>query len=51
MSKADEFTVGWICAISTEYVTAQLFLDEEYEALESASSNDSNIYKLGEACS
>jgi hypothetical protein len=27
----DDYTVGWICAISTEYVAAQAFLDEKHE--------------------
>ncbi|KAN0078968.1 hypothetical protein V8E54_005481 [Elaphomyces granulatus] len=40
-------TVGWICAISTEYVAAQAFLDEEHEGPEYMSPNDSNDYILG----
>ena len=28
-----DYTVGWICAISTEYVTAQAFLNEKHEGL------------------
>ena len=31
MSNPNDYTVGWICAISTEYVVAQAFLDEEQE--------------------
>ncbi|KAL6409962.1 WD repeat-containing protein [Ilyonectria robusta] len=43
----DDCTVGWICAIRTEYVAAQEFLDEEHEALEFVSPNDTNDYTLG----
>lgn len=27
----DDYAVGWICAISTEYVAAQAFLDERHD--------------------
>ncbi|KAF5707794.1 hypothetical protein FMUND_10944 [Fusarium mundagurra] len=47
MSNPQKYTVGWICAIATEYVTAQLFLDEEHEGPEFVSDNDSNNYTLG----
>ncbi|KAJ0127020.1 G1/S-specific cyclin CCN1 [Fusarium oxysporum f. sp. albedinis] len=30
MSNPNDYTVGWICAITTEYVAAQEFLDEEH---------------------
>ncbi|KAK7413536.1 hypothetical protein QQX98_007614 [Neonectria punicea] len=43
----DDYTVGWICAIRTEYVAAQEFLDEEHEAPEFVSPNDTNNYTLG----
>ncbi|KAH0551529.1 hypothetical protein GP486_007255 [Trichoglossum hirsutum] len=43
----EDYTVGWICAISTEYVAAQVFLDEKHEGPESVSPNDSNDYALG----
>ena len=42
-----DYTVGWICAISTEYVAAQEFLDEEHEGPEYVSPNDNNDYTLG----
>lgn len=42
-----DYTVGWICAISTECVAAQAFLDEEHEGPEDVSSNDDNDYTLG----
>ena len=47
MSNPDNYTVGWICAIKTEYVAAQSFLDEEHERPESLSTNDNNDYTLG----
>jgi hypothetical protein len=31
MSNPRDYTVGWIYAISTEYVAAQAFLDEKYD--------------------
>jgi nucleoside phosphorylase len=43
----DAYTVGWICAITTEYVAAQTFLDEEHQGPESVSPNDNNDYTLG----
>lgn len=43
----DDYTVGWICAISTEYVAAQAFLDEKHERPEHLSKNDNNDYMLG----
>jgi len=47
MSNPKDYTVGWICAISTEYVAAQAFLDEKYNGPEYVSPNDNNIYTLG----
>ena len=47
MSNPKDYTVGWICAISTEYVAAQAFLDEKHEGPEYVSPNDKNIYTLG----
>ncbi|KAL5610428.1 hypothetical protein FOBRF1_006545 [Fusarium oxysporum] len=47
MSNPHDYTVGWICAITTEYVAAQLFLDEEHEEPEFVSPNDNNHYILG----
>jgi nucleoside phosphorylase len=42
-----DYTVGWICALSVEYVAAQVFLDENHEALEYMHPNDNNDYTLG----
>jgi hypothetical protein len=47
MSNPNHYTVGWICAITTEYVAAQAFLDEKHEGAENVSPNDNNIYTLG----
>ncbi|KAK2616530.1 hypothetical protein QQS21_000573 [Conoideocrella luteorostrata] len=41
-----DYTVGWICAITTEYVAAQAFLDEQHHDLEVAV-HDDNHYALG----
>ncbi|KAL4940220.1 hypothetical protein BDV06DRAFT_213639 [Aspergillus oleicola] len=45
--KSTDYTVGWICAIVTEYVAAQEFLDEEHEAPDFVSPGDTNDYTLG----
>ncbi|EWZ97076.1 hypothetical protein FOWG_04277 [Fusarium oxysporum f. sp. lycopersici MN25] len=47
MPNPADYTVGWICAVSTEYVAAQCFLDEEHDAPESVASHDNNDYTLG----
>ncbi|KAF3927237.1 hypothetical protein ABW20_dc0107143 [Dactylellina cionopaga] len=47
MSNPEDYTVGWICAICTEYVAAQTLLDEEHEAPEFVSPRDNNDYTLG----
>ncbi|KAF2190326.1 purine and uridine phosphorylase [Zopfia rhizophila CBS 207.26] len=41
------YTVGWICAISAEYVAAQAFLDEKHGQPKSVLTNDTNDYTLG----
>ncbi|KAH7308661.1 hypothetical protein B0I35DRAFT_99586 [Stachybotrys elegans] len=43
----DEYAVGWICAIGTEYVAAQAFLDEKHDRPQYVSPNDNNVYTLG----
>lgn len=47
MTNPHEYTVGWICAIHTEYVAAQAFLDENHEGPDYVSPNDNNDYTLG----
>ena len=46
MPDPGDYTVGWICAITTEYVAAQVFLDEKHDGPESLLSTDNN-YTLG----
>lgn len=41
------YTVGWICAITTEYVAAQAFLDEQHAGPESLPPQNKNDYTLG----
>ncbi|KAI9781882.1 MAG: hypothetical protein M1839_005676 [Geoglossum umbratile] len=43
----EDYTVGWICAISMERVAAQTFLDEKHEGLEYLPTHDNNSYQLG----
>ncbi|QYS93860.1 WD_REPEATS_REGION domain-containing protein [Trichoderma simmonsii] len=47
MSNTENYTVGWICAISTERVAAEAFLDEKHEGPENVSTHDNNAYALG----
>ena len=47
MSDPEDYTVGWISALSTEYVAAKAFLDKELGAPKSVARNDNNIYTLG----
>jgi nucleoside phosphorylase len=47
MSNVNDYTVGWISAINTEYVAAQAFLDEKHEGPEYVSLHDNNDYTLG----
>lgn len=47
MSHPNDYTIGWICAIGTEYVAAQEFLDEEHDALQFLSPGDTSDYTLG----
>lgn len=43
----DQYTMGWICAISTEHLAAQLCLDEDHKPPEYVSRHDNNDYTLG----
>jgi hypothetical protein len=47
MSNPGDYTVGWICAIVTEYIAAQEFLDEEHKGPEYVALKDNNDYTLG----
>jgi nucleoside phosphorylase len=48
MSSPKDYTVGWICAVHTEYVAARAFLDKEHGRPEELAPNDNNNYTLGE---
>ena len=48
MSDPDQYTVGWICALETEYVAARAFLEKKHSRPEKLSPNDNNHYTLGE---
>ncbi|KAL6402289.1 hypothetical protein AUP68_14761 [Ilyonectria robusta] len=47
MSNPADYTVGWICAISTERVAAEAFLDDEHDGPDYVSPHDNNDYTLG----
>ncbi|KAK8208081.1 ankyrin repeat-containing domain protein [Phyllosticta capitalensis] len=47
MSDPTTYTVGWICAITTESVAARQFLDEEHDGPSHVSEQDNNVYTLG----
>jgi nucleoside phosphorylase len=49
MSNPEDYTVGWICAINTEYVAALAFLDETHASPAYLSPRDENDYTLGRA--
>jgi nucleoside phosphorylase len=44
--RRDDYTVGWVCALSVELAAAQEMLDEEHDTLPS-STHDTNIYTCG----
>lgn len=48
MSNPDQYTVGWICALKTEYVAARALLEKKHDRPETLSPNDNNHYTLGE---
>ncbi|OQE34409.1 hypothetical protein PENCOP_c018G07773 [Penicillium coprophilum] len=48
MPKPEDYTIGWICAITTEYVAAREFLDRPpHEGLTNLPANNKNEYTLG----
>lgn len=47
ISNPENYTVGWICAITAEYVAAQEFLDERHFVPEYRSPHDTNDCTLG----
>lgn len=50
MGDHHKYTIGWITAITTEYVAAKAFLDKEHDRRlrYGLFANDNNIYTLGE---
>ncbi|RYO78683.1 hypothetical protein DL764_010100 [Monosporascus ibericus] len=47
MSDPIRYSVGWICAISTEFVAAQALLDETHDGPQHVTIHDNNSYVLG----
>lgn len=47
MSDPNNYSVGWISAITTEYVAAQAFLHERHDGPKQVSVHDNNNYTLG----
>lgn len=43
----DDYTVGWICALSNELAAAWAMLDDEHQLLPAASPQDDNCYFFG----
>ncbi|KAH8650421.1 nucleoside phosphorylase domain-containing protein [Ilyonectria robusta] len=47
MPNPQSYTIGWICAITTESVAARAFLDEEHDGPSHVAQHDNNSYILG----
>ncbi|TXC05935.1 hypothetical protein FocTR4_00010783 [Fusarium oxysporum f. sp. cubense] len=47
MPKAEEYTIGWICALTKELIAATAFLDALRDPIDNAEINDANNYTLG----
>ncbi|KDN68182.1 hypothetical protein CSUB01_10565 [Colletotrichum sublineola] len=45
--RAEEYTVGWVCALPIEFDAAQTFLDEKHEGCPPVFQHDNNNYALG----
>ncbi|KAF3157612.1 hypothetical protein TWF569_000177 [Orbilia oligospora] len=45
--RREEYTIGWICALSKEQTAAILMLDETHPSLDSKPHGDTNAYTLG----
>lgn len=43
----EAYTIGWLCALPTESIAAQVVLDEEFEPVNIAASQDTNSYQYG----
>jgi nucleoside phosphorylase len=46
---AEDYTVGWVCALPVEHAAAALMLDEEHEN-PPKHATDTNVYLLGRIC-
>ena len=42
------YTIGWICALDTEYVAARAFLDKSHGRIDDIDIRDANDYTLGQ---
>ncbi|KAM0558099.1 hypothetical protein ACHAPJ_005266 [Fusarium lateritium] len=47
MPKPEEYTIGWICALTKELIAAKAFLDISHDPINNAEINDDNNYTLG----
>ncbi|WDK21587.1 hypothetical protein CGRA01v4_12877 [Colletotrichum graminicola] len=47
MSDPRNYTIGWICAIPTDFAAARAFLDEQHPEPGAIAHNDNNTYALG----
>ncbi|EWY89573.1 hypothetical protein FOYG_10393 [Fusarium oxysporum NRRL 32931] len=47
MPEAEEYTIGWICALTKELIAAKVFLDFLHDPVDNAAINDDNNYTLG----
>ncbi|KAL9567351.1 hypothetical protein ACKAV7_008593 [Fusarium commune] len=47
MPKTEEYTIGWICALTKELIAAKAFLDVLHDPIDNAEVHDDNNYTLG----
>ncbi|KAF5977577.1 hypothetical protein FBULB1_6509 [Fusarium bulbicola] len=47
MPEVEEYTIGWICALTKELIAAKVFLDVVHDSVDNAAVNDDNKYTLG----
>ncbi|KAI1027707.1 hypothetical protein LB504_011728, partial [Fusarium proliferatum] len=47
MPEVEEYTIGWICALTKELIAAKSFLDFLHDPVDNAAINDDNNYTLG----
>lgn len=47
MSDPNEYIIGWICALPTEFVAAEASLDERHDDPKDIAPDDNNAYTLG----